>query len=135
MDVFALPYRSRWMGLEAEGLGILFLEAAASGLPLVVGPQAVHRTVGQGASGFVVRNRTQLIEALELLVSDRPRASVIGKHGRARMEKEYSWDSVIARLIAGCEEATTNRRRLLTPFDILDGTRRSPGNDQGSAAH
>jgi phosphatidylinositol alpha-1,6-mannosyltransferase len=113
MDVFALPCRSRWMGLEAEGLGMVFLEAAASGLPVVAGDSGgAPETVEHGVSGFVVRDRGELVAALERLVVDPARASAMGRRGRARMQAEFSWDAVVARLTAGLEEA---QRRLRGP--------------------
>jgi phosphatidylinositol alpha-1,6-mannosyltransferase len=106
MDVFALPCRSRWMGLEAEGLGIVFLEAAASGLPVVAGDSGgAPETVLRDVTGFVVRDRAELAFALQLLITDRARAVAMGQRGRARVQEEYSWDAVIARLMAGFEEA------------------------------
>jgi phosphatidylinositol alpha-1,6-mannosyltransferase len=108
MDVFALPCRSRWMGLEAEGLGIVFLEAAASALPVVGGDSGgAPETVVPGVSGFVVRDRRELVVALACLVSDPARAAAMGKRGRARMAEEFSWDDVIARLMSGLAEAKT----------------------------
>jgi phosphatidyl-myo-inositol dimannoside synthase len=108
MDVFALPCRSRWLGLEAEGLGIVFLEAAASGLPVVAGDSGgAPETVERGVTGFVVQSRRDLVEALELLVADRRRAAAMGAEGRARMEREYAWAGVIERLMAGLEDATS----------------------------
>jgi phosphatidylinositol alpha-1,6-mannosyltransferase len=102
MDVFALPCRSRWLGLEAEGLGMVFLEAAASGLPVVVGKSGgAPETTEHGVSGYVVAGRTQLMDALESLLADPAHAAVMGARGRARMEAEFSWHAVAERLRAG----------------------------------
>src|SRR5665811_261593 len=55
MDVFAMPARSRWAGLEVEGLGLVYLEAAASGLPVIAGNSGgAPETVEDGRTGFVV---------------------------------------------------------------------------------
>ncbi|WP_049661828.1 glycosyltransferase family 4 protein, partial [Kitasatospora sp. MY 5-36] len=57
-DVFAMPCRTRRLGLEAEGLGIVFLEAAAAGLPVVVGRSGgAPDTVLDGVTGAVVNGR------------------------------------------------------------------------------
>ena len=54
-DVFAMPCRDRWGGLEAEGFGIVFLEAAAAGVPAVAGRSGgSHEAVVDGETGFVV---------------------------------------------------------------------------------
>jgi phosphatidylinositol alpha-1,6-mannosyltransferase len=109
MDVFAMPCRNRWLGLEQEGLGIVFLEAAASGLPVVAGASGgAPETVLPGRSGFVVHDRDGLIEALELLLSDRVRCAEMGERGRQYMESSYSWDGVMERLRSGLELAVEN---------------------------
>src|SRR5206468_3116966 len=54
-DVFAMPCRTRWGGLEQEGFGIVFVEAAACGVPGVAGATGgSHEAVASGAAGFVV---------------------------------------------------------------------------------
>ena len=58
-DVFAMVCRDRWIGLEAEGFGIVFLEAAASGVPAVAGRSGgSHEAVVDGETGFVVDPRS-----------------------------------------------------------------------------
>ena len=58
-DLFAMPCRDRWLGLEAEGFGIVFLEAAAAGVPVVAGRSGgSHEAVVDGATGFVVDGRS-----------------------------------------------------------------------------
>ena len=57
-DVFAMCCRERWAGLEAEGFGIVFLEAAACGVPSVAGRSGgSHEAVVDGETGFVVEPR------------------------------------------------------------------------------
>lgn len=109
MDFFAMPCRNRWLGLEQEGLGIVFLEAAASGLPVVAGASGgAPETVLPGRSGFVVHDRDGLVEALDLLAGDPLRARRMGERGRAFMESNHSWDSVMERLRSGLELAVKN---------------------------
>ncbi|NNC91987.1 MAG: glycosyltransferase family 4 protein [Acidimicrobiia bacterium] len=109
MDVFAMPCRNRWLGLEQEGLGIVFLEAAASGLPVVVGASGgAPETVLPGRSGFVVHDREDLVEALQLLVADRVRSKHMGEAGRRLMETAHTWDGVMERLRSGLETAVKN---------------------------
>jgi phosphatidylinositol alpha-1,6-mannosyltransferase len=68
-DVFAMPCRSRLWGLEVEAWGIVFLEAQACGLPVVVGSSGgAGETVLPGSHGRVVRGRREVAEALVDLV-------------------------------------------------------------------
>ncbi|MFJ9901025.1 glycosyltransferase family 4 protein [Streptomyces sp. NPDC091280] len=99
-DVFAMPCRTRKAGLEAEGLGIVFLEAQASGLPVIVGDSGgAPDTVRDGETGHVVPGRDvkAVAEAVvgTLLSPDR---SAMGTAGRRWVEKEWSWDGSARRL-------------------------------------
>lgn len=102
MTVFAMPCRSRWLGLEAEGLGIVYLEAAATGLAVIAGDSGgAPETVLAGESGFVVDGRDTLIEALRFLLDDPIRAAAMGAVGRAWVAQEYSWNAVAERVLSG----------------------------------
>ncbi|WP_330333184.1 glycosyltransferase family 4 protein [Streptomyces sp. NBC_00536] len=95
-DVFAMPCRTRKGGLEAEGLGIVFLEAAASGLPVVVGDSGgAPDTVLDGTTGSVVDgNRAEGIAAeLTRLLLDTGRAAEMGTAGRQWARRSWSWDA------------------------------------------
>ena len=106
MDVFCMPCRSRWLGLEIEGLGIVYLEAAASGLPVLAGASGgAPETVKAGKTGFVVRSVEDIVESLEMLLGDRARAAAMGESGRRFVTSDYSWDGAAERL----------RAALLTP--------------------
>ncbi|KDN82029.1 glycosyltransferase family 4 protein [Kitasatospora cheerisanensis] len=116
-DVFAMPCRTRRAGLEAEGLGIVFLEASASGLPVVAGrsggaPDAVlpHRT------GTVVdgRDLPVLADAVASYLEDPPHAAEFGRAGRAWVERQWTWDASAARLNALLADTTTPPDRLPT---------------------
>ncbi|MET9662773.1 glycosyltransferase family 4 protein [Streptomyces sp. NPDC006510] len=94
-DVFAMPCRTRRAGLEAEGLGIVFLEAAASGLPVVVGDSGgAPDTVLDGRTGRVVdgTDPAAVADALTgiLLAPDR---AAMGAAGREWVRESWSWDA------------------------------------------
>ncbi len=89
-DVFALPVRTRLAGLNPEGLGLGFVEAAAVGLPVIVGRSGgAPETVQDGVSGFVVEpdDPTSLAARLTLLLTDRGLARRMGAAGRAYVER------------------------------------------------
>lgn len=92
-SVYALAVADRWGGLEAEGLGIVLLEAAACGTPVVTGRSGgTPEAVLDGETGFVVdaHNPDQLADALVSLLEDSPRAQEMGAKGRAHVERHFS---------------------------------------------
>lgn len=110
MDLFAMPVRSRWFGLEAEGLGIVYLEAAATGLPVVVGRSGgAPETVRPGETGFLAGAGEELVEALELLLGNPDRARGMGERGRELMARQYTWRAVTERLGAALEVVVSGR--------------------------
>lgn len=93
-DIFAMPSRSRFAGLEVEGLGIVYLEASACGLPVIAGESGgAPDAVIEGVTGFVVdgTNTEQIAKkAIELLLDEKLRISM-GSAGRAWIQKEWRW--------------------------------------------
>jgi len=109
-DVFAMLCRSRWGGLEQEGFGIVFLEAAAAGVPQVAGESG-------GAAEAVAHERTGLVmgrpdavervvRTLSDLLGDEKRRAEMGREARRRAEAEFSYDVLARRLRAGIDGAT-----------------------------
>jgi phosphatidylinositol alpha-1,6-mannosyltransferase len=102
-DVFALPCRTRGGGLDVEGLGIAALEAAAAGLPVVVGTSGgAPETVQEGRTGHVVDGQDvgAVAAALTGLLADPDRARAMGAAGRAWMQRDWTWSARVARLRA-----------------------------------
>jgi phosphatidylinositol alpha-1,6-mannosyltransferase len=101
-DVFALCCRSRWGGLEQEGFGIVFLEAAAAGVPSVAGDSGGSaEAVIDGETGFVMRDPSDVAAvagAIERLVSDPALASRQGQAARQRAERDFAYDVLAVRL-------------------------------------
>ena len=110
-DVFAMLCRNRWGGLEQEGFGIVFLEAAASGVPQLAGRSG-------GAAEAVVDNETGLIvdnpdsvadvaDALDRLLADGHLRATLGKAARQRAEEGFTYDALALRLAEalGCSRA------------------------------
>jgi phosphatidyl-myo-inositol dimannoside synthase len=95
-DVFAMPCRARLRGLDVEGLGIVFLEAAACGLPVVAGDSGgAPDAIADGVTGGLVDGRSVpgVADAVAGLLDDRGRAALMGRRGREWVQREWSWDA------------------------------------------
>ena len=96
-DVFAMPCRTRRAGLDDEGLGMVFLEAAACGRPVVAGTSGgAPETVREGVTGHVVdpRSPDAVASAIAGLLDDPARARAMGAAGRAWVEERWSWTTI-----------------------------------------
>jgi phosphatidylinositol alpha-1,6-mannosyltransferase len=100
-DVFAMPCRTRRGGLDVEGLGIVYLEASATGLPVVAGDSGgAPDAVLPDETGYVVGGRDlgALTERLIALLRDDALRRRLGTAGRAWVEESWRWDIMSARL-------------------------------------
>ncbi|HWL36260.1 MAG TPA: glycosyltransferase family 4 protein [Frankiaceae bacterium] len=100
-DVFAMPCRTRLGGIDVEGLGIVYLEAAATGLPVVAGDSGgAPDAVLDGETGVVVDGRDVERVGTEVaaLLADPRRAAAMGARGRAWVEEAWRWDVLADRL-------------------------------------
>jgi phosphatidylinositol alpha-1,6-mannosyltransferase len=94
-DVFAMPSRSRFFGLEVEGLGIVYLEASACGLPVIAGSSGgAPDAVLDGVTGFVVdgQNNQEIATAAITLLSDLDQAKKMGVAGRNWIVENWRWE-------------------------------------------
>jgi phosphatidylinositol alpha-1,6-mannosyltransferase len=101
-DVFAMDCRNRWLGLEQEGFGIVFLEAAACGVAQVAGDSGgAAEAVLDGETGLVVDDPgsvAALTDALRTLIVDPDLRRSMGTAARRRAVEEFSYDVLAARL-------------------------------------
>jgi phosphatidylinositol alpha-1,6-mannosyltransferase len=99
--VFALPVRTRLAGLNPEGLGLAAIEAAACGLPVIVGKSGgAPETVRDGETGFVVSpdDHQLLAERISRLLDNPRLAQQMGGRGRCHVTAHFSSESARARL-------------------------------------
>jgi phosphatidyl-myo-inositol dimannoside synthase len=100
-DVFAMPCRTRGAGLDVEGLGIVFLEASATGVPVIAGNSGgAPETVQHNKTGLVVDGRSvgQIADAVTGLLADPDRAATMGAAGRDWITAQWRWDMLAARM-------------------------------------
>jgi phosphatidylinositol alpha-1,6-mannosyltransferase len=94
-DIFAMPSRSRFFGLEVEGLGIVYLEASACGLPVIAGSSGgAPDAVLNGVTGFVVdgQKNQEIAAAAIRLLSDMDEAKKMGAAGREWIIENWRWE-------------------------------------------
>ena len=103
-DVFVMLCRNRWLGLEQEGFGIVFLEAAAAGVPQVAGRSGgAGEAVAAGITGTVVRRSTDAgsaARAIDDLLADPGLRATMGEASRLRAEASFDYDKLAPRLAA-----------------------------------
>ena len=94
-DIFVMPSRSRLAGLEVEGLGIVYLEASACGLPVIAGksggaPDAVHEAVtGVTVDGTSI---SEVAEAIIKMFDDPANSKAMGEAGRSWIYDNWRWE-------------------------------------------
>lgn len=100
-DVFAMPCRTRGGGMDVEGLGIVFLEASATGVPVIAGRSGgAPETVRHNETGLVIDGRSvsNVADAVSELLGDPDRAAAMGAAGRQWATSQWRWDTLAARL-------------------------------------
>jgi phosphatidylinositol alpha-1,6-mannosyltransferase len=94
-DIFAMPSRSRFFGLEVEGLGIVYLEASACGLPVIAGSSGgAPDAVLVGVTGMVVdgENNQEIAAGAIKLLQDLPASKAMGLAGREWIIENWRWE-------------------------------------------
>ncbi|HEV7204340.1 MAG TPA: glycosyltransferase family 4 protein [Jatrophihabitans sp.] len=100
-EVFAMPCRTRRGGMDVEGLGIVYLEASATGLPVVAGDSGgAPDAVRDGETGYVVggRDTATLTRRLTELLDDAELRARLGAAGRAWVLEQWRWELLSQRL-------------------------------------
>lgn len=108
-DVFAMPCRTRRGGLEVEGWGNVFIEAAACARPVVVGDSGGAReALVPGETGRLVDGSDvdEVAEAVGGLLADPARAEAMGRAGRARVERAFTWPRAAEQLAGWLRDAS-----------------------------
>ena len=100
-DIFAMPCRTRVGGWDVEGLGIVFLEGSATGLPVIVGDSGgAIDAVLDGETGYLVdgNNTGEIAQRISFLISNPDVAKQMGEAGRNWVTQEWSWDQNFKKL-------------------------------------
>ncbi|WTC19163.1 glycosyltransferase family 4 protein [Streptomyces cellulosae] len=100
-DVFAMPCRTRRGGLDVEGLGIVYLEASATGIPVVAGDSGgAPDAVLDGETGWVVpgTSPTETADRITTLLADPELRDRMGRRGREWVEEKWRWDLLADKL-------------------------------------
>ncbi len=109
-DVFAMMCRNRWAGLEQEGFGIVFLEAAACGVVQIAGNSGgAAEAVKHGVTGFVIdepQNVDALVDSLVTVLSDQSLRAQMATASRRRAEEAFGYDVLAQQLAVALQVLT-----------------------------
>ncbi len=101
-DLFTMLCRNRWGGLEQEGFGIVFIEAASCGVPQIAGDSGgAAEAVAHGETGLVIddpENVQDVADAFENLLDDDALRARMGVESRRRVLADFAYDVLAQRL-------------------------------------
>ncbi len=110
-DLMAMPCNERWFGLEQEGFGIVFLEAAACGIPQIAGRSGgAQEAVSKGLTGLVVdhpNDPQSVADAIEAVLDDPVRRAEMGKAARRRVVEDFDYQVLANRLHSTIQSAAS----------------------------
>ena len=99
-----MPSKSKYFGVEFEGLGLVYLEAASYGLPVIVGASGgAIETIIPGKTGFVAGDKNILKESILYFLNNPEKIQEFGLNGRKFVEEFYSWEKLIMNLESNIE--------------------------------
>ncbi len=119
-DVFCVPARDE--GESVEGFGVVYLEAARAGLPIVAGRSGgVSEAVQDGVTGVVVDPHSieQIAQAIQRLYDDPTLRQQLGQQGRERVKKDFSWTERWGRLLSAISHEDVGLDRVDSMISIV----------------
>jgi phosphatidyl-myo-inositol dimannoside synthase len=115
-DIFLMPNRTE--GTDFEGFGIVFLEAAATGKPVIAGRSGgAPEAVSDGVNGILVggHDERELAGAVAGLAASAERRSAMGRAGRQRAVAEFSWEKTAEVVARVHQDVAASRQAFLAP--------------------
>ena len=110
-----MPSKSKQFGVEFEGLGLVYLEAASYGLPVIVGASGgAIETIIPGKTGFVAGDKNILKESILYFLNNPEKIQEFGLNGRKFVEEFYSWEKLIMNLESNIESI----KQIISEFQI-----------------
>ena len=101
LDLFVMPAKSRFFGKEYEGLGLVYLEAASYGLPLLVGTSGgAFETIIPGKTGFIVDSRKEIYDGVKFFAENIEEIENFGINSKKFVEEKFSWKSTMEKFIS-----------------------------------
>ncbi|HID73005.1 TPA: glycosyltransferase, partial [Candidatus Micrarchaeota archaeon] len=93
-----------------EDFGIVPLEAMASSKPCIARKEGGPReTIDEGVDGFLTGSEQEMADRMELLAKDPERCAKMGKAGRAKVMKKFTWDVFLKRFGEKAEELAAKK--------------------------
>lgn len=93
IDLFVMPAKSRLLGKEFEGLGLVYLEAGSYGLPVLVGTSGgAFETVLPGKTGFIVSSKAEIYEAVKYFITNPHEIERFGLASKNFVQSNFSWN-------------------------------------------
>ena len=98
IDIFVMPSKSKYFGVEFEGLGLVYLEAASYGIPTLVGASGGSpETIIPGQSGFVVGDKKAVVDGILYFIQNPKELEIFGKRNKENILENFSLDVLAQR--------------------------------------